>query len=87
MSLSESIKSTRQRAFMSQEMFASIIQVSIGTINRWENGKSKPNITAMKRIKDFCEDNELPLKTAKSKPPVEPVVCSTPIRGDYWLCP
>ena len=23
----------------------------------------------------------------KSKPPVQPVVCSTPIRGDYWLDP
>ena len=23
----------------------------------------------------------------KSKPPVQPVFCSTPIRGDYWLDP
>ena len=23
----------------------------------------------------------------ESKPPVQPVVCSTPIRGDYWLDP
>jgi len=59
MSLSESIKSTRQKAFMSQETFATELNVSVGTINRWENGKSKPNITAMKNIKVFCENNRL----------------------------
>jgi len=57
MSLSESIKSTRQKTFMSQESFAAELHVSVGTINRWENGKSKPNITAMKNIKSFCENN------------------------------
>ena len=34
--------------------------ISVGTINRWENAKTKPNITAMKKIKAFCEENDIP---------------------------
>ena len=59
MSLSETIKLTRQKLFMSQEDFASKIHVSVATINRWENGRSKPNLIAMKSIKTFCEENNL----------------------------
>lgn len=60
MSLSETIKQTRKKLFMSQEDFATSIHVSVATINRWENGRSKPNLTAMKSIKVFCEENNLP---------------------------
>ena len=59
MSLAETIKLTRQKLFMSQEDFASKIHVSVATINRWENGRSKPNLIAMKNIKSFCEENNL----------------------------
>ena len=48
------IKKTRQKAFMSQEAFAKELKVSVSTINRWETGKSKPNLTAMKEMKAFC---------------------------------
>ena len=60
MSLPETIKQTRTKLFMSQEDFAASIRVSVATINRWENGRSKPNLTAMKSIKVFCEENNLP---------------------------
>lgn len=57
--LSEMIKKTRQKAFLSQEEFATELNVSISTINRWENGKAKPNLTAMKNLKNFCETQKL----------------------------
>ena len=44
---------------MSQEVFADKLCVSVATINRWENGKSKPNLTALKNIKQFCEEYNL----------------------------
>ncbi|MCQ2414061.1 MAG: helix-turn-helix domain-containing protein [Clostridia bacterium] len=59
MSLQEILKITRQKAFMSQEAFADKLCVSVATINRWENGKSKPNLTALKNIKQFCEEYNL----------------------------
>lgn len=67
MSLSDTIKQTRQKLFMSQEDFATAIHVSVATINRWENGKSKPNLTAMKSIKSFCEENNLPFDIIENK--------------------
>lgn len=60
MSLNELIRIMRKKALMSQEDFAKALNVSVGTINRWENGKTKPNITAMKKIKAFCDGNSLP---------------------------
>jgi len=60
MKLAEVIKMTRQKAFMSQEDFARELKVSVSTINRWETGKVRPNLTAMKRLKDFCGAHDLP---------------------------
>ena len=59
MSLSELIRIMRKKALMSQEDFAKALNVSVGTINRWENGKTKPNITAMKKIQIFCKENSI----------------------------
>ncbi len=62
MSLSDTLKLTRQRVFLTQEDFATAMHVSVATINRWENGHSKPNMTAMKNLKAFCESNNLPFE-------------------------
>lgn len=59
MSLSESIKNMRMKALLSQEELAAKLHVAVGTINRWENGKTRPNIMAMKSIKVFCDENNL----------------------------
>ena len=59
-SLSGLIRVMRKKALMSQEDFAKALNVSVGTINRWENAKTNPNITAMKKIKAFCEENNIP---------------------------
>ena len=49
MSLNELIRIMRKKALMSQEDFAKALNVSVGMINRWENEKTEPNITAMKK--------------------------------------
>ena len=38
------IRIPRQRAFLSQEAFAKEINSSVASINRWENGRGKPNL-------------------------------------------
>ena len=50
------------RTMRKKENFAKKLNVSVGTINRWENGKTKPNITAMKKIKAFCEGKAIPFE-------------------------
>lgn len=59
MTYSEEIKKIRQTCFLSQEAFGREIGVSFSSVNRWETGKSKPNMMAMKKIKDFCEIHKL----------------------------
>lgn len=51
----EEEKKTRQKCFLSQEAFARELRIFFSSINRWENGKTKPNMSAMKKIKEFCE--------------------------------
>jgi len=67
MSFSEEIKLTRQKSFMTQDQFAREIDVSVATINRWETGKARPNITAIKRIKSFCNTNNMPFEKLESE--------------------
>ena len=57
MAFSSEIKVIRQKAFLTQEAFAKELGVAFSTVNRWESGKAHPNISAMKKIKDFCDKN------------------------------
>ena len=54
---SEKIKQIRRRAFLNQEDFAKTLGVSFITVNRWETGKSMPNLKAMKSIDAYCKRN------------------------------
>ncbi|MBC6680333.1 helix-turn-helix domain-containing protein [Zhenpiania hominis] len=54
MGFPEEIKRIRQRSFLTQEDFAKELNVAFSTVNRWEGGKAKPNLSAMKKIKGFC---------------------------------
>lgn len=60
MGFTEDIKKIRRKAFLSQEDFAKQIGVSYNTtVNRWETGKSKPNLKAMKLIDNYCKKNSI----------------------------
>ena len=59
MSFPEEIKRIRQRSFLTQQDFAEEIGVAFSTVNRWESGRAKPNLKAMKSINAFCLDNNI----------------------------
>lgn len=59
MSYSDEIKKIRKKCFLSQEAFGRELEVSFSSINRWESGKSKPNMIAMKKLKDFCDGHNI----------------------------
>ena len=59
MDFPKEIKRIRQRSFLTQQEFANVIGVSFSTVNRWEYGRSKPNLKAMKSINTFCVDNNI----------------------------
>lgn len=59
MILPDKIKRHRTRCFLTQEDFAKKLSVAFSTVNRWEQGKSKPNLVAMKNTKAFCKENNI----------------------------
>lgn len=63
MSLGNELKLTRQRSLLTQEDFARELHVALSTVNRWEKGKARPNVSAMKAIKNFCDKNNYPYES------------------------
>ena len=55
MSLSDEIILIRKKGLCTQMEFAERIGVSFSTVNRWETGKMRPNVSKMKRLKAYCE--------------------------------
>ena len=52
----------RSRLNASQEELARMIGVSYATVNRWENGHSKPNKAAQLRLYDICKERNVDLE-------------------------
>lgn len=48
--IADLIRETRQRLGLTQEQFARQLGVSYQSVNRWENGKTKPLPIAIKQI-------------------------------------
>lgn len=65
MSFAEDIKKLRLSAILTQEEFAKEVGVSFATVNRWETGKSKPTIKAMKLIDEYCKKNDIDFDIAE----------------------
>ena len=67
MALNDEIRIARQKAFFSQEAFSQKLHVSVSTVNRWETGKCKPNLAAMKSLKLFCNEHEIPYSSIEAE--------------------
>lgn len=48
--LADLVRDTRQRLQLSQAKFATKLGVSFQSVNRWENGRTKPLPVALKQI-------------------------------------
>ena len=59
----QTVRNLRQRLGMTQEEFARRIQVTLSTVNRWENGHAAPSHLAWRAIEDLAKrqgaDDEL----------------------------
>ncbi len=49
------VKEVRRQLELSQEELAHALGVSFATVNRWENGKTKPSKMAKTVWKQFCQ--------------------------------
>ena len=52
--IAEELKKLRQQKGWSQEDLARELGVSFATVNRWENGKTKPSRLAQEKIKQVA---------------------------------
>lgn len=50
--ISDLIRELRSRLGLTQEQLAARLGVTFPTVNRWENGRSKPSPIALKLIRD-----------------------------------
>ena len=57
MDFSKRCLDVRMKLNLSQEMLARKLDVSFATVNRWENGKSKPQNLVMHRFEQLCKEN------------------------------
>ena len=62
MNYAKAIKELRENLLLSQDEFAKILEVSIQTVNRWENDKHEPTIKAKRKLKKLFEDNKINLE-------------------------
>jgi DNA-binding transcriptional regulator YiaG len=56
--LPKHIKFIRQYLGLSQEELAQKLGVSFTSVNRWENGQTKPSKLARRQIDTLCKKNE-----------------------------
>jgi DNA-binding transcriptional regulator YiaG len=54
----EEIKALRMAIGVSQEKFASLLGTTVVTINRWENGKTKPSRLYVRELKEVRNGQE-----------------------------
>ena len=55
MSFEEMVKNVRKQLSISQEQLARELNVSFSTVNRWENGRSRPSPMAKELFFSFCK--------------------------------
>jgi transcriptional regulator with XRE-family HTH domain len=56
----ESIKDIRSQLGLTQQAFADLLGVTFATINRWENGKAKPQRDRIERIRALAREQSSP---------------------------
>jgi len=52
--MSQYIRHIRQQLGMTQEEFAHALGITVGTVNRWENGRFRPSKLARATILEFA---------------------------------
>ena len=67
MQLSDGIRKLREKFLLTQEDLAKDLGVAASTVNRWETGKARPNMSAMRAIKSFCETRNYPYEEIESE--------------------
>lgn len=55
MTYADAIKKLREKMILTQTEFATLLNVSFGTVNRWESGKYKPTTKLKRKLVPYFE--------------------------------
>src|ERR1039458_572729 len=69
----DQIKQIRRQLKLSQKAFASALGVSFATVNRWENGKAKPQSDRIQRMKALVLESDSPSPSGTPSLPFMPI--------------
>jgi DNA-binding XRE family transcriptional regulator len=58
MTYSEAIKKLRRKMILTQAELAHLLNVSFGTVNRWESGKFEPTIKVKRKLQPLFDKYE-----------------------------
>jgi transcriptional regulator with XRE-family HTH domain len=47
------LEAARINAKLTQRQLAEILEISVGTVNNWENGKSEPSLSQLRKISEL----------------------------------
>ena len=59
MNYAKAIKDLRDILLLSQDELAKLLDVSVQTVNRWENDKHEPTIKAKRKLKKLFDENSI----------------------------
>lgn len=62
MTYSEAIKKLRRKMILTQTELAHLLNVSFGTVNRWESGKFEPTIKVKRKLQPLFDKYEIKLE-------------------------
>jgi len=65
--MSALVRTLRRELKMTQEEFAHELGITVGTVNRWENGRFRPSKLAKATIVEFAERHGLNLEGMRKK--------------------
>lgn len=60
--MSELVRAVRRELKMTQEEFAHELGITVGTVNRWENGRFRPSKLARATLCDFAAKHGISLE-------------------------
>jgi len=61
--MGELIRRLRSKLAMTQEELAHALGITVGTVNRWENGRFRPSKLARSTITEFARKHGIPLES------------------------
>ena len=59
MTFADSIIQLRSELRISQKELAEHLNISVASVNRWENGRTEPNKMTLFVIRDFCKSKNI----------------------------